>query len=104
MTSRPFHTVLVPGLACSARLYEKLMPYVWEYGAATVADTRRDHSIGGIAERLLADAPPRFALAGISMGGYVALEVMRQAGVWREFRVVPGRCGRGECLFSLRVT
>jgi hypothetical protein len=25
-------------------------------------------------------------------------------GVWREFRVVPGRCGRGECLFSLRVT
>lgn len=79
MMSRPFHTVLVPGLACSARLYEKLMPYVWEYGAATVADTRRDHSIGGIAERLLADAPPRFALAGISMGGYVALEVMRQA-------------------------
>ena len=56
MMSRPFHTVLVPGLACSARLYEKLMPYVWEYGAATVADTRRDHSIGGIAERLLADA------------------------------------------------
>jgi pimeloyl-ACP methyl ester carboxylesterase len=55
------------------------MPYVWAYGAATVADTRRDHSIGGIAERLLADAPPRFALAGISMGGYVALEVMRQA-------------------------
>ena len=79
MTSRPLHTVLVPGLACSARLYEKLMPCVWKYGAATVADTRRDHSIGAIAERLLADAPPRFALAGISMGGYVALEVMRQA-------------------------
>jgi pimeloyl-ACP methyl ester carboxylesterase len=32
-----------------------------------------------MAERLLTDAPPRFALAGISMGGYVALEVMRQA-------------------------
>jgi pimeloyl-ACP methyl ester carboxylesterase len=79
MTSRPLHTVLVPGIACSARLYEKLMPYVWEYGAATLADTRRDHSIGAIAERLLADAPPRFALAGISMGGYVAFEVMRQA-------------------------
>jgi pimeloyl-ACP methyl ester carboxylesterase len=55
------------------------MPCVWKYGAVTVADTRRDHSIGGIAERLLADAPPRFALAGISMGGYVALEAMRQA-------------------------
>ena len=79
MTPRPLHTVLVPGLACSARLYEELMPYVWAHGAATLADTRRDHSIGGIAERLLADAPPRFALAGISMGGYVTLEVMRQA-------------------------
>ena len=79
MTPRPLHTVLVPGLACSARLYEELMPFVWAHGAVTLADTRRDHSIGGVAERLLADAPPRFALAGISMGGYVALEVMRQA-------------------------
>jgi hypothetical protein len=56
MTSHPLHTVLVPGLACSARLYGRLIPCVWEYGAATVADTRRDHSIGAIAERLLADA------------------------------------------------
>jgi len=60
-------------------LYDELMPVVWAHGAVTVADTRRDHSIGGIAERLLADEPPRFALAGISMGGYVALEVMRRA-------------------------
>jgi len=79
MTPLPLHTVLVPGLACSARLFEELMPYVWAHGAATLSDTRRDDSIGGIAERLLADAPPRFALAGISMGGYVALEVVRQA-------------------------
>jgi pimeloyl-ACP methyl ester carboxylesterase len=79
MSARPLHTVLVPGLACSARLYEELTPSVWEHGAVTLADTRRDHSIVDIAERLLADAPPRFALAGISMGGYVALEVMRQA-------------------------
>jgi hypothetical protein len=68
MTPRPLHTVLVPGLACSARLYEELMPFVWAHGAVTLADTRRDRSIGGVAERLLADAPPRFALAGISMG------------------------------------
>ena len=32
-----------------------------------------------IAARILADAPPRFALAGLSMGGYIAFAMMRQA-------------------------
>ncbi len=32
-----------------------------------------------MARRALAEAPPRFALAGLSMGGYVAFEIMRQA-------------------------
>lgn len=45
----------------------------------TIADTRRDDSIIGMAERLLADAPSRFALPGASMGGYVSLEVVRLA-------------------------
>jgi pimeloyl-ACP methyl ester carboxylesterase len=35
--------------------------------------------MGGIVDRLLAVAPPRFALCGLSMGGYIAFEVMRQA-------------------------
>ena len=45
----------------------------------TVADQRRDESIAGIARRILAAAPPRFALAGLSMGGYIAFEIIRQA-------------------------
>jgi pimeloyl-ACP methyl ester carboxylesterase len=73
------HTVLVPGLLCSARLYERVLPEVWARGAATIADTRRDDTLGGMAERLLAAAPERFVLAGLSMGGYVALEVLRRA-------------------------
>ena len=40
---------------------------------------RRDDSIPAIAARLLRETPERFALAGLSMGGYVAMEVMRQA-------------------------
>jgi pimeloyl-ACP methyl ester carboxylesterase len=32
-----------------------------------------------IAEQILADAPPRFTLAGLSMGGYIALEIVRRA-------------------------
>jgi pimeloyl-ACP methyl ester carboxylesterase len=45
----------------------------------TIADTLRDDRIDAMAARLLASAPPRFALAGLSMGGYVAFEVIRQA-------------------------
>jgi pimeloyl-ACP methyl ester carboxylesterase len=45
----------------------------------TVANHIRDDSMGAIARRILAEAPPRFALAGHSMGGYIAFEIMRQA-------------------------
>jgi pimeloyl-ACP methyl ester carboxylesterase len=45
----------------------------------TVADVTQDDTIAGMAQRLLAQAPREFALAGLSMGGYVAQEVMRQA-------------------------
>jgi pimeloyl-ACP methyl ester carboxylesterase len=71
--------VLVPGLNCSARLYAEQIPALWRFGPVTVADQRRDDSIAAIARRLLTAAPPRFALAGLSMGGYIAFEIMRQA-------------------------
>jgi pimeloyl-ACP methyl ester carboxylesterase len=45
----------------------------------TVANHIRDDNMAVIARRILAEAPPRFALAGHSMGGYVAFEIMRQA-------------------------
>jgi pimeloyl-ACP methyl ester carboxylesterase len=44
-----------------------------------VAQHDRDESLGAIVERLLAAAPARFALCGLSMGGYTAFEVMRRA-------------------------
>ena len=44
-----------------------------------VASHIRDDNMGAIARRILAQAPPRFALAGHSMGGYIAFEMMRQA-------------------------
>jgi pimeloyl-ACP methyl ester carboxylesterase len=75
----PLAIVLVPGLNCSARLYAEQIPALWQFGPVTVADHRRDDSMPAIARRVLADAPPRFALAGLSMGGYIALEIMRQA-------------------------
>jgi pimeloyl-ACP methyl ester carboxylesterase len=71
--------VLLPGLNCSLRLYEPQLPALWHIGSVIVADHRSDDSIAGIARRVLADAPPRFVLLGLSMGGYIAFEIMRQA-------------------------
>jgi pimeloyl-ACP methyl ester carboxylesterase len=71
--------VLVPGLNCSALLYASQIPALWRFGPVTVADHTRDDSIPAIARRILASAPPRFALAGLSMGGYIAFEIMRAA-------------------------
>lgn len=71
--------VLVPGLSCDARLWRDVVEQLGSDVRPFIADVAQDDSIPAIARRLLQAAPPRFALAGLSMGGYVALEVMRQA-------------------------
>lgn len=71
--------VLVPGLSCSAALYAPQWPALAAGRPILVADHSRDDTLAAIAARLLAAAPARFALCGLSMGGYVAFEVMRQA-------------------------
>jgi pimeloyl-ACP methyl ester carboxylesterase len=71
--------VLVPGLLCSARLYGPQIAALWPFGQVAVGDHRRDADMTAIAERILAAAPPRFALAGLSMGGYIAFAMRRLA-------------------------
>lgn len=71
--------LLVPGLVSSPRIYAPVMPALWRFGPVTVANHIRDDNMGAIARRILAEAPPRFALAGHSMGGYISFEIMRQA-------------------------
>ena len=73
----PLPIVLIPGLLCSPRLYGEQLPELWRFGPLFIADHTRDDSVAGMARRILAAAPPRFALAGLSMGGYVAFEIMR---------------------------
>jgi pimeloyl-ACP methyl ester carboxylesterase len=77
--SEPLPVVLIPGLTCTARLYAEQIPALWRFGPVMIADHTRDDSMTAIARRILAAAPPRFALAGLSMGGYIAFEIMRQA-------------------------
>ncbi|WP_322514214.1 alpha/beta fold hydrolase [Rhodopseudomonas palustris] len=76
-TSLPI--VLIPGLGGSPRIYAPVLPALWAFGPVTVANHIRDDNMPAIARRILAEAPPRFALAGHSMGGYIAFEIMRQA-------------------------
>lgn len=70
--------VLIPGLLCDEALWAHQTDFLGDVADVAVADVTRDDSIGGMAARILADAPDRFALAGLSMGGYVALEIMRR--------------------------
>lgn len=71
--------VLVPGLSCNAALYAPQWPALADGRPILVADHARDETLSAIVQRLLAAAPPRFALCGLSMGGYIAFEVLRQA-------------------------
>jgi pimeloyl-ACP methyl ester carboxylesterase len=71
--------VLVPGLANTARLFDGQISAFSTEREVIVADHTQDDSLSAIAARLLSRVPDRFALAGLSMGGYVAMEVLRQA-------------------------
>lgn len=70
--------LLLPGLLCDARLWRDCLPAAT---APRIADLTRDDSIAAMARRALelVAGEARFAVAGLSMGGYVALEVWRQA-------------------------
>lgn len=71
--------VMIPGMLCSAELFSPQVAALWPHGPVTVASTLEGETIAEMAAAILAAAPPRFALAGLSMGGYIALEIMRQA-------------------------
>jgi pimeloyl-ACP methyl ester carboxylesterase len=71
--------VLVPGLLCTEALWAPQIEALGDVADFTVANHRRHRTMRGIARSILASAPRRFALAGLSMGGYIAYEIVRQA-------------------------
>lgn len=71
--------VLVPGLLTDRALFAPQLEALSDVADITVANVVEDDSMEGFAARLLAEAPQQFAIAGLSMGGYIAQEVMRQA-------------------------
>ena len=69
--------ILIPGMMCDARMWDELpskLAVPCQHALPVGADT-----VSAIAARILAKAPPRFSLAGLSMGGIVAMEILHQA-------------------------
>ena len=71
--------LLLCGLLCDRASWAPVLPDLERHAHCRVPDYSSEHSLAAMAERVLADAPATFALAGHSMGGRVALEVMRRA-------------------------
>jgi pimeloyl-ACP methyl ester carboxylesterase len=81
----PEPLLLLPGLMCDARLFAPQVEALAGLAPVAVGDLTGAPTVQGLAASVLAAAPDRFALAGLSMGGIVAMEVVRQA---------PGRVAR----------
>jgi len=71
--------VFLPGMMCDARLFfPQIGPLSGRWPVMTAPMSEAD-SMWALAQEVLAAAPPRFALAGLSMGGILAMEIVRQA-------------------------
>ncbi|MGQ0563505.1 MAG: alpha/beta fold hydrolase [Gemmobacter sp.] len=70
--------VLIPGMMCDARMWGDLARHLSPRTVIHALPVAHD-TMAALAADVLATAPPRFALAGLSMGGIVAMEVLRQA-------------------------
>jgi pimeloyl-ACP methyl ester carboxylesterase len=75
----PTTLVLLPGLLNTRRVFEQQIEALSDIADCVVPELWRHDTIGAMADAALALAPPTFALAGFSMGGYVAFEILRRA-------------------------
>jgi pimeloyl-ACP methyl ester carboxylesterase len=71
--------LLLPGFLCDEDLWRDQLAGLADIADGRVADLGHGDSLAALARQVLATAPPRFALAGFSFGGYVAQEIARQA-------------------------
>jgi pimeloyl-ACP methyl ester carboxylesterase len=72
--------VLLPGMMCDARLFDPQIRGLSDVTEIWVGDITRHDAMAALAAAVLADAPfERFALAGLSMGGIVAMNMLARA-------------------------
>ena len=71
--------VLIPGLMCDARLFAPTIAAFSPSHDLVLANITEHDTMQTLASEFLKTAPPTFALCGLSMGGIVAMEIVRQA-------------------------
>ncbi|MEH3047292.1 alpha/beta fold hydrolase [Sphingomonas adhaesiva] len=79
MIRKPLPLVLLPAMGCDGQLWARQVLDLGDIAHPELGDLTVDDTLAAMAARVLAHAPPRFAVAGVSLGGYVALEMIRQA-------------------------
>ncbi len=77
----PQALVLLPGLLCDRALWEPVLQRWQPHLPVIVPDLRHHDTVAELAASFQSQLPERFALAGLSMGGYVALALCRHLGV-----------------------
>jgi pimeloyl-ACP methyl ester carboxylesterase len=71
--------MLLPAMGCDGQLWARQIMDLADLAHPELGDLTQDDTLEAMAARVLADAPPRLAVAGVSLGGYVAMEMVRQA-------------------------
>ena len=71
--------LLLPGMLCDERLFDHQIENLSDVTETSVGDITQVSSISGAARSVLEKAPGSFALVGLSLGGIVAFEILRQA-------------------------
>ena len=71
--------LFLPGMMCDARLFAPQIAALSAQRIVSCAALNNHDTMEALAAEVLALAPARFALAGLSMGGILAMEVLRQA-------------------------
>jgi pimeloyl-ACP methyl ester carboxylesterase len=79
IVTQPPPLLLLPGLACDAEVWKRQARSLAEITSIAIADYGMSDSLAEMARAALARAPERFAVAGHSMGGRVAFEILRRA-------------------------
>lgn len=71
--------MLLPAMGCDGQLWARQIMDLGDLAQPEFGDLSQDDTLADMAARVLAESPPRFAVAGVSLGGYVAMEMVRQA-------------------------
>jgi len=79
MATKLPHLLLIPGLLCNARLWGSQTQVLADTNCIYIPDLSEHGSISAMAEDVLHRAPEQFALAGFSMGGCIAFEIVARA-------------------------